>query len=278
MAPTATANDEAQPKQQDAPLFDEFGRCIPGVLQAPAHRLSRRYFRIDQPEIDYPAIHARIVKHLGAAAAPSPAEFEARAERILVHLRRDPRLAGILEGVRVPFLLPHADYPDYGLAVEETYLAAVAAAYQEKLPAYRFVNHCKGGLTGKLGVANGSRHERLLERMRVAPVVGYYFPCLTEYSVPAAVEQVALLPARFLLAGGFDTCAAFVGSPDLLLRRDGYPPVLWLSGSLEAGDRAGYHFEAYGYNLTFNRRVHLGNAAESWASGLVVLEEGAVPG
>jgi hypothetical protein len=35
--------------------------------------------------------------------------------------------------------------------------------------------------------------------------------------------------------------------------------------------KAGYHFEAYGYNLTFNRRVHFDQVAESWASGLVVL-------
>jgi hypothetical protein len=33
----------------------------------------------------------------------------------------------------------------------------------------------------------------------------------------------------------------------------------------------GYHFEAYGHNLTFNRRPHFGQAAEYWASGLVVL-------
>ena len=34
----------------------------------------------------------------------------------------------------------------------------------------------------------------------------------------------------------------------------------------------GYHFEAYGYNLTFNRRPHLGHAAEYWSSGISVLE------
>ncbi|XLM23265.1 hypothetical protein MKD33_18855, partial [Chromobacterium piscinae] len=61
--------------------------------------------------------------------------------------------------------------------------------------------------------------------------------------------------------------AAFIGSPDLLLRRDGYPPLLWLSGLDGEKEGVGYHFEAYGYDLTFNRRVHQNMAAEYWASG-----------
>ena len=38
--------------------------------------------------------------------------------------------------------------------------------------------------------------------MRDADVVGWYFPCLSEFSVPAAIEQMAGLPANLLLAGG----------------------------------------------------------------------------
>ena len=59
----------------------------------------------------------------------------------------------------------------------------------------------------------------------------------------------------------------------LLLRRDGYPPLLWLSGVEAEAPDAGYHFEAYGYNLTFNRRPHLGQTAEYWWHGLTVLCE-----
>ncbi|BBO99465.1 hypothetical protein SFSGTM_01740 [Sulfuriferula nivalis] len=252
-----------------AALFDDYGRCIPAAdLAGAVHRKTRRYFTLTQPEIDYAAIHARI-QHLGADI--SVVSFQQRAEAILQGLRQHADTAAIVNGVGVPFFLPKATYADYGEALERDYLPAVQQAYADKLPQYDFTNHHKDGLAGKLSIAPSSRHELLLEAMQRGPVVGYFFPCLTEYAVPAAVEQVRHLPAQFLMAGGFDTCAAMMGSPDLLLRTDGYPPVLWLGAMLAESAKAGYHFEAYGYNLTFNRRVHFDRVAESWACGLVVL-------
>lgn len=250
-------------------LFDDYGRCIPAAdLAGAVHHKTRRYFTLTQPEIDYAAIHARI-QHLGADITVTA--FQQRAEAILQGLRQHADAAAITNGVGVPFFLPKASYADYGEALERDYLPAVQQAFADKLPQYDFTNHHKDGLAGKLSIAPGSRHAQLLEAMRHEVVVGYFFPCLTEYAVPAAVEQVGHLPAQFLMAGGFDTCAAIMGSPDLLLRRDGYPPVLWLGAMLAESTKVGYHFEAYGYNLTFNRRVHFDQVAESWASGLVVL-------
>jgi hypothetical protein len=101
-------------------------------------------------------------------------------------------------------------------------------------------------------------------------VVGVYFPCLLEYSVQAAREKIAQLPNNCLLAGGYDTAAAFIAAPNLLLREDGYPPLLWLSGLETDSEYAGFHFEAYGYDLTFNRRVHYDHVAEYWASAIVI--------
>jgi hypothetical protein len=221
--------------------------------------------------IDYADIHARLNKHLGISGGISVAEFEQRAEAILKKLSDDPQTSAVTQGVAVPFFLPKADYADYGDTLEGVYLHAVQSAFAEKLPDYLFVNHHKGGLTGKLGIAPQSRHQRLLAAMQQDQVVGYFFPCLTEYSLPATLEQIDKLPEQFLLAGGFDTSAALIGSPDLLLRTDGYPPLLWLAALSGEKENVGYHFEAYGYNLTFNRRPHFGKAAEYWASGLVVL-------
>lgn len=258
-------------------LFDDHGRRVPPELDSAVHQATRRRFICTQPVVDYGEIHERARKHLGAGVALSATEFEGRAEAILKGLRSDPKTRNIAAGVCVPFLLPKSAHPDraghaeIGQDLEETYLPAVQRSFQEEFPDYSFTNHCKSGLAGKLGVAAGSRHERLLEAMQQGVVVGYYFPCLLEYSVPAAVEQMKTLPETFLLAGGFDTCAAFVGSPDLLLRRDGYPPLLWLAALSGEQEGIGYHFEAYGYNLTFNRKPHLGHAAEYWASSLVVL-------
>jgi len=257
-----------------ASLFDGDGRRIPAELTSAVHKTTRRRFVCTQPEIDYAAIHRRIGTHLKADGAITAAEFERRAEAILERLRGDGRTAAVVNAVRVPFFLPRvldARSRDIGQDLDQLYLTAVRASFEEKFPTYRFTNHDKDGLAGRLTVAPGSRHERLLEAMQADVVVGWCFVSLLEYSVPAAIEQMAGLPEAFLLGGGADICAAFVGSPDLLLRTEGYSPLIWLSGLESDRPQTGYHFEPYGYNLTFNRRVHLAQAAEYWASALVVL-------
>lgn len=269
------APDMIQAESQDAASasrFDEHGRCLPHPdTQAACHRRTRRYFLPVQPQIDYARIHQRICARLGGGEALSAAAFEEKARGILARLADDPATRNLLNGPHVPFYLPQASHADIGEALESRYLPAVASAFAETMPDDLFSNHHKAGLAGKLMPAAGSRHDVLIEAMALGPVVGVYFPCLLEYSVPAAIEQMASLPASLSLAGGYDSCAAFISAPDLLLRRDGYPPLLWLSGLEAEKDDAGYHFEAYGYDLTFNRRIHQNMAAEYWASALVAL-------
>jgi hypothetical protein len=253
------------------PHFDEFGRCIPSSLIAKAHVASRRYFLVEQPRVNYQEIYDRINSRFEISRDLSVSEFQQRAEAILMSLKKDENNSNITQGVAVPFILPKAEYDDIGQTLEKHYLPSVEQSFKDSFPKYSFDNHCVDSLQGKLSVAKASRHDDLLAAMKKGVVVGWYFPALLEYSVPAAIEQVQRLPKQFLLAGGFDTAAAFIGSPDLLLRKDGYPPLFWLSGLESEKEGIGYHFEAYGYNLTFNRRAHLDNVAEYWASGLVVL-------
>jgi hypothetical protein len=255
-------------------LFDEFGRTIPTGLSAPAHGKIRRYFTCDQPEINYKAIFDRISAQLGAGSLTA-ADFEKRAKAILDKVQADDATKGITNSIHIPFFLPknpNIQTRDLGEEVQDVYLKAVEKSFVATLPQYTFTDHNeKEGLKGKLAVLPGSRHERLLNAVAKDDVVGYFFLSLTEYSVPAAIEKTGQLPEEFLLAGGVDTCAAFIGSPNLLLKTEAYPPLVWFNAV--TGDRPGaaYHFEAYGYNLTFNRKVHFDQPAEYWASGLVVL-------
>lgn len=250
--------------------FDRYGRCLPFNVAAAVHVSTRRYFQCHQPEIDYASIHERSRRYLGELEV-SANEFRARAESIMRRLADDPTTSPMTRGVAVPFVLPRADFADLGAALESHFLPGIAKAFTERFPEYSFVDHHYGNLSGVLQVAAGSRHQQLIEAMGQADVVGYYFPALSEYSIPAAIERLAGLPDDFLLAGGFDTVAALVGCPDLLLRTDGYPPLLWLAALMGERADAGYYFEAYGYNLTFNSRPHFNQAAEYWASGLVVI-------
>ena len=253
--------------------FDAFGRCLPAGLKSPVHAHSRRWFLFPQPAIDYAAIYARTAAHLGenGALATSVSEFAEHAEAIRARLLADPQLAGMTRGIGIPFLLPTAQIGDYGAALENRYIPAVGKAFEATLPDYDFKSHNPVHLAGQLRIAPESRHARLIEALGQGDVVGWLFPCLLEYSIPATREAVAALPDDCLLAGGIDTCAALVGSPDLFLRRDGPPPLLWLAALDGEKEGIGYHFEAYGYNLTFNRRPHLGQAAEYWAGAVVAI-------
>ena len=251
--------------------IDVHGRVQPSGLKAPAHPTSRRYFQIEQQNWPPEAILNRLQNHLGISTAWTVAAFVEQVEQIKARIRNDATLAPLLSGAYVPFILPRLPKQDLGSMLEQHYLPAVGQAFEAAQPGGRFVNHVSHSLTGKLSAASDSRHQEVINATTLKEVVGLYFPCLTEYSVPAAREVVSAFPADVHLSGGIDTAAALVAAPDLLIRTTGYPPLLWLSGLIGEIPGIGYHFEPYGLNLTFNRRAHLELTAEYWWSGLTVL-------
>ena len=256
---------------KDTPRFDEHGRCLPTVAQAGlAHPVSRRYFRLEPQAVDLTAAHGRLKQHLGIEM--DARTFVQRVQALRERLATDPHTQGMLAGPAIPFALPQTQVVEIGTLMEEFYLPAIGRAFEQTYPGRQFTNHAKQGLAGKLSVQPGSRHEQLLARQENQEVVGFYFPCLSEYSIPAALEQMAGLPGHCMLSGGFDTSAALVAAPELLMRGDGYPPLLWLSGLAGEKPGVGYHYEAYGYNLTFNRRAHLNQVAEYWWSSVTVID------
>ena len=261
----------AEIMHNSAKLFDEYGRCIPDHVVSPVNKESRRYFIFDKSEVNYTDIYNRIKSYLDPSTNLSLDEFETRAKDILKNLNNDSITKNITKGVGVPFFLPNKNITDIGTVLVEEYLNALQKSFKDQNPKYEFVNHCKEILNNKLIIAHNSRHEKLLNLMKEHSVVGYFYPCLMEYSLPAAIERIESLPNNFILAGGIDTCAAFIGSPNLLLRTSGYPPLIWMSSLKGEKDDVGYHLEAYGYNLTFNRRAHLNNVAEYWAHALVII-------
>ena len=251
-------------------FFDDYGRVIPKGLTAPAHDVSRRYFSFPEIDLDLDQIYSRITRHLDISEDVISLEtFKARVEKIRKEIVSNESISGIQNGIGIPFIVPQQKDADIGELLERRFLPAVEASYRECFPDYSFVNHNTDRIVGNLQCSPESRHSTFMEAVETSTVVGILFPCLTEFSIPAAVEQVSALPKNFLLGGAFDTCAAFIGCPELLFKPEGYPPLIWMSGISGPKDDVGYHFEAYGYNLTFNRRAHLGHVAEYWASSLV---------
>lgn len=254
-------------------IFDDFGRCVPTQSNAQVHRTTRRRFIFSQPVIRYSEIYERTIVQFGDKKEInlSAEDFETRAQSIRNSLEADPIYSKLFRNAAVPFLLPKNVIHDYGTALEKTYLPAVSRSFQSSFPEYSFTNHNPLQLANRISIETQSKHQHLIEVLSKDNVVGWLFPCFSEYSIPAAIERIKDLPPEMSLAGGIEICAALIGSPDLLMRRDGYSPLLWLAAIKEENNCIGYHFEAYGHNLTFNRRPHLGNAAEYWCSAIVVL-------
>ena len=156
--------------------------------------------------------------------------------------------------------------------MEDRYLPALGRSWKARFQKADFKNELKGGLAGKVAVAKGSRYDRFVQALAEGPVVGYYFPmALSGFSVEAALRQMPGLAESIVLSGGFEACAALVGSPDLFSQKDGYPPQLDLSAFQAPAAGYGYHFAPYGYNLTFNGRFHNGLASDYCSSGLTVI-------
>ena len=252
-------------------LFDEHGRCIPIESSHPVHKISRRYFQIKPVDVNYEKIYNKINNFLDTNTSLSLEEFIEKAENIIDKLRRNDRLANILNGVGVPFFIPKRTHGDIGEELEKNYLIGLKKSFKDENPDSDFLNHCSESLSKSIIVDNNSRHNKFIEKIENETVVGYYFPALLEYSFPAVIDAIKVFPDNFYLAGGYDTCAAFIGYPNLLLNKDAYPPLLWMTGLNSDKKNIGYHIEAYGYNLTFNKRPHLGNVAEYWGHSLVII-------
>ncbi len=263
-----TLHDESADPIYDG-LFDQTGRANPVGLSSPVNIKSRNYFSFTKHEIDLDAVYQRVVDNI-PGDYPTLEQFKSEYLDVIATIKNDPALRGMLNGVHMPIMLPQMEVGDEGEVMEELFVGYVAQAFAQTYPTYSFKNHVKSSLKGKFKALSGSRHQTLLDRMTFGHVVGVYAPALREYSVHAAAERMKAFPEHVLLAGPIDTAAAFVSNPALLQNPDAYPPVVWMPGlSGKVGE--GYHFEAYGYDLTFNRRMHFDKCAETSTCGLVVL-------
>jgi hypothetical protein len=269
---TDDVTDEVEVKygENDLNLFDEFGRCIPKGIKNKINLKSRRYFYIKKRDINLEETFKRIIKFLPSDSYPTLAEYKEKINQIWDGFNIDEKARGILNGNCIPFMLPKIETDDIGGEFEKRFLPAISESYKDFFPDYEFTNHHHNPMSGTLETVKGSRHESLIKQLKIDSVVGCYFPALSEYSVDAAIEVMSKLPEKIILSGAYDTAAALVSCPDLLYNEDHYAPLLWLSG-VRAKEGEAKYFEAYGYNLTFNRRMHLSKISEYFTSGITLL-------
>ncbi|MFA5954299.1 MAG: hypothetical protein WC817_02060 [Patescibacteria group bacterium] len=175
----------------------------------------------DQAACDYTAPWGRLSSTFEGESllALGEAGFKCKSEALLAQIASTPSIANILKAVHLPIVIPQFDVSDYGRALKETFLPAVGRSYETRFPARKFCQNIEGDLIEQVSIVEGSRHERLVERMRGGPVVGIYFPNpLQGWSINAQREQMEDLYEGFLLTGGVDSSIGQVMYPAELAR------------------------------------------------------------
>ena len=263
-------------------LFDEHGRRLPFEGMRAFNSVSRRYYRLNQPDIRFETVLRRMNKHAGVAESISAQQFESTCFNLMNKAKEDVSIRDICKGVHVPFICPKfVDDVDLGDEFEQQWLVAVESSFAAMFPQYHFKSALQGestSLRGTLTLAEGARYENFLRARRQGVIVGWYFPtALQEYDTASQRGQMRTLPLpeMLVLSGGFEVAAALVGSPDLLMNAETYPPVLCLSAFEHIDKRLMLCFKAYGLSLEFwllSQMLVPGitQVSEQWAGGLTL--------
>lgn len=262
-------------------LFDNNGRRFPFEGMRVFNEISLSYYKIDKSSFNYGTILSNSKNFSGVDASISLEAFKKVCSDLKIKVQDEPLLKSLFDGVHVPFICPKATLlDDLGKELEKITLPSVASSFKASFPNL----HCKATLQGssklegELSVAKDSRYESFIDAHKSGVVAGWYFPqALQEYDIESQQNQMQTLPLHenLVLSGGLDTAAALIGSPDLLVNENDYPPILCLSALKHVDERLMLCFKAYGQHLEFwcmSQMLAPGitQVSEQWSGGLTL--------
>ena len=254
--------------------FDESGRCTTKLTSHEVYHKSRSYFQIDETlkqKIDLKQIYNNLHHSYSANITTTYEIFLDKINNLKNKINKDEKLKNINNGISIPFIIPKLIKTDIGNNIQEIFIPSLEKSYKKIYPDYEFKNHCSEDLLNKITYFSESKYGNFLKKSEKEEIVGLYFPCMNEFSFPAALETIKKMPFELNLSGGYEILSSLIGMPNLLFRKEKYPPLLWFSSLRNVeNDKIGYHIEPYGYNLTFNRRAHLDQAAEYWWHSITI--------
>jgi hypothetical protein len=257
---------------------DSNGRVIPAGSERVYSKTDRRYFCLEQPKLDLPAIFQRFVKFFGTDLFVDLDynEFARQVEQLKSEVQADPSLSNLLQGVCVPFVLPKLSF--FKDAPLEHMVIAAGRSFEDSYPKFEFRFLAENDLDSKLELRQDSRWESIRKIWIERSVVGLYFPtALSGFAIPDHTVVLSRLAKNLILSGIPEAASAFVGSPSLLMKGDGkYPNLLALTAFIpkEQSQSHMFHFfEAYGWNLYFNKRSHIGAVSEYYSGGISVIAQ-----
>lgn len=249
-------------------LFNLLGRFEYKSQSYPHHEKVRNYFKIISPDKSNEYFYNKMKTVWGDLFTLSFDDFNYEIEKINKRIDHDG-IDNIKKSISpLPVYIPKIKFENHINLLIENYLPKLKDSFKAENPEYDFSTHSLPTVNTKILIEKFSNYEKLLEESKIKPHVGLFFPCFNEFSRKAALECFRLLPNYFVFSGGIDTTSALISHPNLLIRKDGYAPLLWIGSFDSEREDAAYHFESYGYNLTFNRKVHFNQCAESWLFGI----------
>ncbi len=250
-------------------FFDESGRFLPELTSKEVNKNSRNYFVIGNEirnEINNKKIFDNLQKYFGDKIKINFNEFLERLNKIQLKTNNNIELKNIDKAVNIPFIIPIIEnHSDIGSDISNILIPKLKISYENEYPLYNFSNHCSENLKNQINISKKSRYLKIIEKIKFKNIVGILYLNLNEFSFPAAEEIIEKMPEDFNLSGPYEIFSSLIGFPNLLYKKEKYPPLLWISSIKDKYlNDTGYHIEPYGYNLTFNKRPHLNKAAEYW--------------
>jgi hypothetical protein len=254
------------------------GRVIPTGSERVYSTTDRRYFCLEQPKLDLPAIYQRFVNFFGTDPFVDldSSEFTRQVEQLKSEVQADSSLSNLLQGIYVPFFLPKlALFKDSPL---KQLVVAAGRSFEDSYPNFEFRFLADNDLDAMLELRQDSRWENIYKIWTERSVVGLYFPtALSGFAIPDHTVALSRLAKNFILSGIPEAASAFVGTPGLLMKSDGkYPNLLALTAFLskeQSQSHMFYFFEAYGWNLYFNKRSQIGAVSEYYSGGISVIAQ-----
>ncbi|KGG00303.1 MULTISPECIES: hypothetical protein [Prochlorococcus] len=192
-------------------------------------------------------------------------------------------IKNINNGIKVPFVIKKIDVDDIGKFLEEILLEKVSKSFTDFFPESHFkaVIQDKTDLINKLSPSVNSGYKEFLNKLSKSDICGYYFPqVLQEYSVDSQILQMKEINKvpNLCLSGPLEVATSLIGTPNLLISKTHYSPVLCLSGVTHIDERLICCFKSYGRHLEFwclsqmlskNKK----QVSEQWSGGLSVFTE-----
>lgn len=261
-------------------IADKDGRIVPIEKERVYSKVDRKYFSLHQPENSLSTIYDNFVKVFGSEILVdlSENEFIQKFENLVTQLKNSSSLSNLLQGVYVPFILPKKN--SLGETPITNLVKAAGKSFNSKFPQYEFKLISEVNLDSELEIKQNSGWEILDKAWNQGPVVGIYFPtAMSGFALPDFTSVVSRLNGNTSALSGIpEVSSAIIGSPDLLVKQDGkYPNLLALAAFVERDPKQKHFFhffEAYGWNLYFNRRSYLGAVSEYYSGGLSFVSHG----